>query len=143
MIIDSVPPSPRISSFHPSQQRADAPSILRWNPCTAKFLAICLQQPPVTSHAACACYHLGGEAADWHRTLTRQLDHVQKHLIMLHTHILHLLHCCTFLQPATLVSVLHNVERTSNLCHSLSTAAPSHSVNTGPHCRVSVMWATG
>ncbi|KAJ7887950.1 hypothetical protein B0H13DRAFT_2342205 [Mycena leptocephala] len=98
------------------------------NPHAAKFLAIRSQQPPVTSHAACARYRLGRKAADRHRTLTRRIDHAQKHLIALHTHILYLLHCHTLLQPATLASVIHDVERASSLCRSLSASAPSHSL---------------
>ncbi|KAJ7925517.1 hypothetical protein B0H13DRAFT_2314321 [Mycena leptocephala] len=128
MKIDYVPPSPRISPFRPRQRRADAPPIPRWNPRAAKFLAIRSRQPPVTSHAACARYRLGRKAADRHRTLTRRIDHAQKHLIALHTHILHLLHCRTLLQPATLASVIHDVERASSLCRSLSASAPSHSL---------------
>ncbi|KAJ7928234.1 hypothetical protein B0H13DRAFT_2311778 [Mycena leptocephala] len=126
MKIDSVPPSPRISPFRPRQRRVDAPPIPRWNPRAVKFLAIRSRQPPVTSHAACARYRLGRKAADRHRTLTRRFDHAQNHLIALHTRILHLLHSCTFVQPATLASVIHDVDRASSLCRSLSAGVLLH-----------------
>ncbi|KAK7034900.1 hypothetical protein R3P38DRAFT_3493245 [Favolaschia claudopus] len=51
--------------FRPRQPRADTPHFPgpRWNPRTAKFLAIRSKQPPLTSHAASARYRLGRKTA--------------------------------------------------------------------------------
>ncbi|KAF7368383.1 hypothetical protein MVEN_00160100 [Mycena venus] len=129
MITAPAPPSPRIPPFRPRQRRADAPPIPRWNPRAAKFHAIRSRLPSPTSHAACARYRLGRKAAVRHRTLTKCLDAVQKHLSQLHTHILHLLESPTLLPSATMASVIHDVECASSLCCALSAAGPSRTIH--------------
>ncbi|KAJ7939069.1 hypothetical protein B0H13DRAFT_1851240 [Mycena leptocephala] len=123
-----TPPLPRIP-FRPRQRRADAPPIpTRRTNRAARFRAIRSRQASLTSRAACARYRLGRKTAIRPRALMRRLDCVQKHLIMLHKNLLHLLDTRTLLSPAAFASVIHDVERASSLCRSLSAAAPPHSI---------------
>ncbi|KAK6988799.1 hypothetical protein R3P38DRAFT_3094406 [Favolaschia claudopus] len=115
--------------FRPRQPRADTPHFPgpRWNPRTAKFLAIRSKQPPLTLRAACARYRLGRNTATWHYKLLRQLEHAQKHLTALCQSI-SLLHTRILLPADFPASVIHDVERTSSLCRTFSAPAPSHSI---------------
>ncbi|KAK7041095.1 hypothetical protein R3P38DRAFT_2893154 [Favolaschia claudopus] len=117
--------------FRPRQPRADTPHFPgpRWNPRTAKFLAICSKQPPLTSRAACARYRLGRKTATRHYKLLRQLEHAQKHLTALCESV-SLLHTRTlnFLANSPASGVIHDVERASSLCRTFSASAPSHSI---------------
>ncbi|KAJ7148491.1 hypothetical protein C8R43DRAFT_1194657 [Mycena crocata] len=116
-----TPPTPPIPPFRPRQRRADMPPISRRD-----YRAIRSRQPPLTSLAACARYRIGRKTAIRHRTLMRRLDGIQKDLITLNTHILHLLHTPTILPPGLLAAVIHDVERASSLCRGLSTAGSLH-----------------
>ncbi|KAK6969515.1 hypothetical protein R3P38DRAFT_3141937 [Favolaschia claudopus] len=114
--------------FRPRQPRADAPHFPgpRWNPRTAKFLAIRSKQPPLTSHAACARYRLGRKTATKLHKFLRQLEHARKQLTALRQSIS--LHTRTLLLADFPASVIHNVERASSLCRTFSAPAPSHSI---------------
>ncbi|KAJ7099040.1 hypothetical protein C8R43DRAFT_1168103 [Mycena crocata] len=122
-----TPPTPPIPPFHPRQRRADMPPISRRDYRAARFRAIRSRQPPLTSLAACARYRIGRKTAIRHCTLMRRLDGIQKDLIILNTHILHLLlHTPTILPPGVLAAVIHDIECASSLYRSLSTAGSPH-----------------
>ncbi|KAK6967001.1 hypothetical protein R3P38DRAFT_3151484, partial [Favolaschia claudopus] len=117
--------------FVPDNHELTRPTSLArgWNPRTAKFLAICSKQPPLTSRAACARYRLGRKTATRHYKLLRQLEHAQKHLTALCESV-SLLHTRTlnFLANSPASGVIHDVERASSLCRTFSASAPSHSI---------------